>query len=971
MISDHSLLNWHKAAKVPISRDAGPRRDVNAALSGISPPAVAAGPNEGCWAISVSMISALPRSKPIEWKKIMDFVDSFKCLRPLKVGSKTYAYFGLPAAEKNGLKGISRLPFSLKVLLENLLRNEDGRSVTKGEIQAVAQWLKDRTSDREIAFRPARVLMQDFTGVPAVVDLAAMRDAMEHLCGNPKKINPLVPVDLVIDHSVAVNFFGHRDSFKRNVEEEYKQNQERYRFLKWAQLSFENFRVVPPGTGICHQVNLEYLAQTVCSIKAAIKFGDKSNASELAFPDTVVGTDSHTTMVNGLSVLGWGVGGIEAEAAMLGQPYSMLLPEVIGVRLNGKLKEGVTATDLVLTVTQMLRKRGVVGKFVEYFGPGLAGLTIADRATLGNMSPEYGATCGFFPIDDDTIRYLSDTGRPADRIALVAAYAKAQGMYRTKNTPDPVFTDVLKLELSSVEPSLAGPKRPQDRIALKEVKSGFVQAMDKEFNKSGELDKRVPVEGRAHTLGHGDVVIAAITSCTNTSNPSVMIAAGLLAKKAVEKGLAVKPWVKTSLAPGSQVVAEYYEKSGLQKSLDALGFNLVGFGCTTCIGNSGPLPEEISEAVNKNDLVAAAVLSGNRNFEGRVNADVRANYLASPPLVVAYALAGSMQIDIAKAPLGTDKNGRKVYLRDIWPTSREIVSVMRKSISKQMFTRKYADVFKGDALWRKIAVKGGLTYKWDDRSTYVQNPPYFDGMHKRSQPIEDIVDARILGLFLDSITTDHISPAGSIKEESPAGEYLRDHQVRPRDFNQYGTRRGNHQVMMRGTFANIRIKNQMVPGVEGGYTIHYPSRQRMPIYDAAMRYRSDNVSLVVFAGKEYGTGSSRDWAAKGTVLLGIRAVIAQSFERIHRSNLVGMGVVPLVFEEGTSWQTLGLRGDEQVTIRGLHGDLKPHQRLQAEIVAADGGLKRVPLICRIDTADELDYFRNGGILQYVLRRLAA
>jgi aconitate hydratase len=972
MISDHSLLNWHKAAKVPISRDAGLRRDANAALSCASPPPAApAGQSEGFWAISVSMTSALPRPKPTEWKKIMDFVDSFKCLRPLKVGSKTYAYFSLPAAEKNGLKGISRLPFSLKVLLENLLRNEDGRSVTKEEIQAVAQWLKNRTSDREIAFRPARVLMQDFTGVPAVVDLAAMRDAMEHLAGDPKKINPLVPVDLVIDHSVAVNFFGHRDSFKRNVEEEYKQNQERYRFLKWAQLSFENFRVVPPGTGICHQVNLEYLAQTVCSAKAAIKFPDKSAAGALAFPDTVVGTDSHTTMVNGLSVLGWGVGGIEAEAAMLGQPYSMLLPEVIGVRLNGKLKEGVTATDLVLTVTQMLRKRGVVGKFVEYFGPGLAGLTIADRATLGNMSPEYGATCGFFPIDDDTIRYLGDTGRPADRIALVAAYAKAQGMYRTKNTPDPLFTDVLKLELSSVEPSLAGPKRPQDRIALKEVKSGFVQAMDKEFNKAGELDKRVPVEGRTHTLGHGDVVIAAITSCTNTSNPSVMIAAGLLAEKAVEKGLMVKPWVKTSLAPGSQVVAEYYEKSGLQKSLDALGFNLVGFGCTTCIGNSGPLPEEISEAINKSDLVAAAVLSGNRNFEGRVNADVRANYLASPPLVVAYALAGSMQIDVAKAPLGTDKNGRKVYLRDIWPTSREIAAVMRKSINKQMFTRKYADVFKGDALWRKIAVKGGLTYKWDDRSTYVQNPPYFDGMPKRSQPIEDVVDARILGLFLDSITTDHISPAGSIKEESPAGEYLRDHQVRPRDFNQYGTRRGNHQVMMRGTFANIRIKNQMVPGVEGGYTIHYPSRQRMTIYDAAMRYRSENVPLVVFAGKEYGTGSSRDWAAKGTVLLGIRAVIAQSFERIHRSNLVGMGVVPLVFEEGTSWQTLGLRGDEQVTIRGLHGDLKPHQRLQAEIVAADGGLKRVPLICRIDTADELDYFRNGGILQYVLRHLAA
>src|SRR5262245_16333200 len=904
-------------------------------------------------------------------KAVMTSLDSFRCCKTLKVGSKTYAFYSLAAAEKNGLKGISRLPFSMKVLLENLLRHEDGRSVTKEDLQAVAQWLKTKTSEREIAFRPARVLMQDFTGVPAVVDLAAMRDAMKMLGGDAKKINPLVPVDLVIDHSVAVNFFGETGAFKKNVEEEYKQNQERYKFLKWAQRSFSNFRVVPPGTGICHQVNLEYLSQTVWTAKGKIKVDGKEIVAEIAYPDTVVGTDSHTTMVNGLSVLGWGVGGIEAEAAMLGQPYSMVLPEVIGVKLTGKLKEGMTATDLVLTVTQMLRKRGVVGKFVEYFGPGLADLSIADRATLGNMSPEYGATCGIVPIDDDTLKYLRETSRSEARIALVAAYAKAQGMYRTKNTPDPVFTDVLKLELSSVEPSLAGPKRPQDRIALKEVTNGFVQAMDREFNKAGEIDKRVPIEGRSHTLGHGDVVIAAITSCTNTSNPSVMIAAGLLAKKAVERGLTVKPWVKTSLAPGSQVVAEYYEKSGLQKSLDALGFNLVGFGCTTCIGNSGPLPEEISEAVNKSDLVAAAVLSGNRNFEGRVNADVRANYLASPPLVVAYALAGSMQIDIARAPLGTDKNGRKVYLRDIWPSSREIASVMRKSISRQMFTRKYADVFKGDALWRKIALKGGLTYRWDDPSTYVQNPPYFDGMHKRSQPIEDVVDARILGLFLDSITTDHISPAGSIKEESPAGEYLRDHQVRPRDFNQYGTRRGNHQVMMRGTFANIRIKNQMVPGVEGGYTIHYPSRQRMTIYDAAMRYRAENVPLVVFAGKEYGTGSSRDWAAKGTVLLGIRAVIAQSFERIHRSNLVGMGVIPLVFEEGTSWQMLGLRGDEQVTIRGLHGDLKPHQRLQAEIVAADGGLKRVPLICRIDTADELDYFRNGGILQYVLRRLAA
>jgi aconitate hydratase len=903
--------------------------------------------------------------------KVMTSLDSFKCLRPLKVGSKIYAYYSLAVAEKNGLKGISRLPFSLKVLLENLLRNEDGRSVTKEDIQAVAQWLKTKTSEREIPFRPARVLMQDFTGVPAVVDLAAMRDAMKTLGGDPKKINPLVPVDLIIDHSVAVNFYGNAMAFKKNVEEEYKQNQERYRFLKWAQRSFEDFRVVPPGTGICHQVNLEYLSQTVWTSKEKVKFPDKSVATEMAYPDTLVGTDSHTTMVNGLSVLGWGVGGIEAEAAMLGQPYSMVLPEVIGVRLNGKLKEGITATDLVLTVTQMLRKRGVVGKFVEFFGPGLAGLTIADRATLGNMSPEYGATCGFFPIDDDTIRYLRDTARSPDRIALVMAYAKAQGMFRTKNTPDPIFTDVLKLELSSIETSLAGPKRPQDRIALKEVKSGFAQSMDKEFNKAGEMDKRVPVEDRKHTLGHGDVVIAAITSCTNTSNPSVMVAAGLLARKAAAKGLTVKPWVKTSLAPGSQVVAEYLEKSGLQTDLDKLGYNLIGFGCTTCIGNSGPLPPEISKAINDHDLVAAAVLSGNRNFEGRVNADVRANYLASPPLVVAYALAGSMQVDIAKAPLGTDQNGRKVYLKDIWPTGREIADVMRKYINKQMFAKKYADVFKGDANWRKIAVQGALTYPWDRKSTYVQNPPYFSGMAKRPEPLTDIIDARVLGLFLDSITTDHISPAGSIKVDSPAGKYLVDHKVKPIDFNQYGTRRGNHEVMMRGTFANIRIKNQMVRGVEGGVTIHYPSKQRMTIYDAAMRYKTEKVPLVVFAGKEYGSGSSRDWAAKGTILLGVRAVVAQSFERIHRSNLIGMGVIPLVFEEGTSWQTLGLKGDETVTIRGLHGDLKPHQRLMAEIVASDGGLKRVPLICRIDTVDELDYFKNGGILQYVLRRLAA
>jgi aconitate hydratase len=702
-------------------------------------------------------------------------------------------------------------------------------------------------------------------------------------------------------------------------------------------------------------------------------------------------------MVNGLSVLGWGVGGIEAEAAMLGQPYSMVLPEVIGVRLNGKLKEGVTATDLVLTVTQMLRKRGVVGKFVEYFGPGLANLTIADRATLGNMSPEYGATCGFFPIDDDTIRYLADTGRNPERIALVAAYAKAQGMYRTKTTPDPIFTDVLKLELAQVEPSLAGPKRPQDRVALKEVKAGFTTAMVKEFNKGGDgggkdvfelhpsiatapLDKdfskagatkRFPVEGRPHDLGHGDVVIAAITSCTNTSNPSVMVGAGLLARKAVAKGLTVKPWVKTSLAPGSQVVAEYLDKSGLQKDLDKLGYNVVGFGCTTCIGNSGPLDPDISKTINDKDIVAAAVLSGNRNFEGRINADVRANYLASPPLVVAYALAGSMYSDLVKQPLGLDSKGKKVFLRDIWPTSREVNSIIRKTISKQMFTKKYADVFKGDSNWRKITVKGALTYGWDKRSTYVQNPPYFVGMRRHPTQLTDIVDARVLAILLDSITTDHISPAGSIKIDSPAGKYLLDHKVKPADFNQYGTRRGNHEVMMRGTFANIRLKNQMVPGVEGGVTIHYPSRQRMSIYDAAMRYKADKVPLVVFAGKEYGSGSSRDWAAKGVNLLGVRAVVTQSFERIHRSNLIGMGVLPLCFEEGTSVQTLGLKGDEQVTIRGLQGEIKPRQRMFAEIVASDGGLKRVPLTCRIDTLDELDYFKHGGILQYVLRQLVS
>src|SRR6202158_1126389 len=690
----------------------------------------------------------------------MTSLDSFRCCKTLQVGSKTYAYFSLPTAERNGLKGISRLPFSMKVLLENLLRNEDGHTVTKDDIKAFAEWLKTKTSDHEFAFRPARVLMQDFTGVPAVVDLAAMRDAMKALGGDPKKINPLVPVDLVIDHSVAVTFFGNNLAFKKNVDEEYRQNQERYKFLKWAQRSFDNFNVVPPGTGICHQVNLEYLSRVVWSRKDKVKADGKVATLDVAYPDTVVGTDSHTTMVNGLSVLGWGVGGIEAEAAMLGQPLSMVVPEVIGFKFAGKLKEGVTATDLVLTVTEILRKRGVVGKFVEYFGPGLAGLSIADRATLGNMSPEYGATCGIVPIDDDTLKYLRDTGRSEARVALVAAYAKAQGMYRTKSTPDPVFTDVLKLELSSIEPSLAGPKRPQDRVALKEVKAGFAMSMDKEFGKAAEAGKRVPVAGRNHDLGHGDVVIAAITSCTNTSNPSVMVGAGLLARKAAAKGLTAKPWVKTSLAPGSQVVGEYLAQSGLQKDLDKLGFNLVGYGCTTCIGNSGPLPPEISKTINDHDLVAAAVLSGNRNFEGRINQDVRANYLASPPLVVAYAIAGTMNFEFAKTPLGTDRAGKKVFLKDLWPTSREISAVIKRTVTKQVFARKYAHVFKGDAAWSRIAVKSGLTYAWDRRSTYVQNPPYFAQMGRAPGAMTDIVDARILVLFLDSITTDHISPAG-------------------------------------------------------------------------------------------------------------------------------------------------------------------------------------------------------------------
>lgn len=895
----------------------------------------------------------------------MSHIDSFKCRKTLTVGGKDYVYYSLTEAEKNGLTGVSKLPFSMKVLLENLLRFEDDRSVKKSDIEAVAKWLNDRGSaGAEIAYRPARVLMQDFTGVPAVVDLAAMRDGLKALGGDPEKINPLVPVDLVIDHSVIVDEFGNPSAFKANVDLEYQRNGERYRFLKWGQQAFKNFRVVPPGTGICHQVNLEYLAQAVWT--------KEEDGETIAYPDTCVGTDSHTTMVNGLGVLGWGVGGIEAEAAMLGQPVSMLLPEVVGFRLTGKIKEGVTATDLVLTVTQMLRKKGVVGKFVEFFGEGLENMTLADRATIANMGPEYGATCGFFPVDRETLNYMNTTGRDEHRIELVEAYCRAQGMWRDKGAADPVFTDVLELDMGDVVPSMAGPKRPEGRIPLENIGSGFATSLENEYKKTTGQTTRYAVEGEDYDLGHGDVVIAAITSCTNTSNPSVLIAAGLLARNAVAKGLKTKPWVKTSLAPGSQVVAAYLESAGLQKDLDALGFNLVGFGCTTCIGNSGPLPAPISKTINEKGLIAAAVLSGNRNFEGRVSPDVQANYLASPPLVVAHALAGTVTKDLTKEPLGEDKDGNPVYLRDIWPSSQEIQDFIAKNVTRKIFSEKYADVFKGDANWQAVQVPAGQTYAWDDNSTYVQNPPYFVGMGKSAGQIGDVKGARILGLFGDKITTDHISPAGSIKAQSPAGKYLLDHGVGVADFNQYGTRRGNHEVMMRGTFANIRIRNHMLGenGREGGYTIHYPSKEEMSIYDAAMEYKAEGVPLVVFAGVEYGNGSSRDWAAKGTNLLGVKAVIAQSFERIHRSNLVGMGIVPFVFEEGTSWQTLGLKGDEIVTIEGL-ADVRPRQKVEASITYGDGTVKKVPLICRIDTLDELDYMKNGGILQTVLRDLAA
>ena len=889
-------------------------------------------------------------------------LDSFKCRKTLSVGSKTYEYFSLPDAEKNGLTGISRLPYSLKVLLENLLRHEDGRSVKAADIRACAEWLKSKTSKAEIAYRPARVLLQDFTGVPCVVDLAAMRDAMQTMGGDPSKINPLVPVDLVIDHSVQVDHFGTADAFRKNVELEYERNKERYEFLRWGGSAFNNFQVVPPGTGICHQVNLEYLAQTVWTKPA-------KGSIEQAFPDTCIGTDSHTTMVNGLAVLGWGVGGIEAEAAMLGQPVAMVIPEVIGFRLKGKLKEGLTATDLVLTCTQMLRKRGVVEKFVEFFGDGLDHLSLEDRATIANMAPEYGATCGFFPVDADTIKYLKATGRKADRVALVEAYAKAQGMWRD-TSHEPVYTDILELDLATVEPSMAGPKRPQDRIALKDARPGFAKDLPT-IVKGASLGEKQKVDGHGYELGHGDVVIAAITSCTNTSNPSVLIGAGLVARNARAKGLKVKPWVKTSFAPGSQVVTDYIAKAGLQDDLDALGFNLTGYGCTVCIGNTGPLPEHVSKAIHDGDLVAAAVLSGNRNFEGRVHAEVKANYLASPPLVVAYAIAGTMNLDLTKEPLGKGSDGRDVFLKDIWPSTQEIADTVRACVTPDTFARRYSDVFKGDAKWQGMGkARASLTYGWNSVSTYVANPPYFDGITMEPKPVGNIVDARILGMFGDSITTDHISPAGSIKKDGPAGTYLIERQVRPADFNSFGARRGNHEVMMRGTFANIRIKNLMLGGKEGGNTLYVPSAKEMSIYDAAMAYKNAGTPLVIFAGKEYGTGSSRDWAAKGTALLGVKAVVCQSFERIHRSNLVGMGVLPLVFKDGMDIASLGLKGDETVTIAGLES-LKPRQDVKVEIVSADGKKREITVLCRIDTEDEMSYYRHGGILPYVLRNLAA
>ncbi|MCP3735238.1 aconitate hydratase AcnA [Sphingomonas sp. RP10(2022)] len=888
--------------------------------------------------------------------------DSLNTRTTLDVGGKTYAYYSLDkAAAKFG--DISRLPFSMKVLLENMLRFEDGKTVTEADVQAIVDWQQERRSDREIQYRPARVLMQDFTGVPCVVDLAAMRDAITKLGGDAAKINPQVPVHLVIDHSVMVDEFGTPQAFEENVDLEYQRNGERYEFLKWGSAALDNFKVVPPGTGICHQVNLEYIGQAVWSSDSVGEHGD---GTPVAYPDTLVGTDSHTTMINGLGVLGWGVGGIEAEAAMLGQPVSMLIPEVVGFKLTGALREGITATDLVLTVTQMLRAKGVVGRFVEFFGPGLSSMTLADRATIANMAPEYGATCGFFPIDDKTMDYMRLTARSEENVALVEAYAKANGFWRHDDAPEPVFTDTLELDMGTVTASLAGPKRPQDRVSLGKVDEVFNGDLFKIYHK--ERAVRVDVPDRGHDIGDGDVVIAAITSCTNTSNPSVLVAAGLVARKANALGLKPKPWVKTSLAPGSQVVTDYLNKAGLTADLDALGFNLVGYGCTTCIGNSGPLPGPISTAINENDLVAASVLSGNRNFEGRVSADVRANFLASPPLVVAYALKGTVTLDMTETPLGQGTDGQDVYLKDVWPTNQEVADVMAANIDDTMFRSRYGNVYAGDAKWQAIDVTESDTYAWPSGSTYVANPPYFDGLEMTPKPVTDIIEAKPLAILGDSITTDHISPAGSIKADSPAGKWLMERQVSRADFNSYGARRGNDHVMVRGTFANIRIRNEMVPGIEGGMTKF--DGETMPIFDAAMRHKENGTPLVIVAGKEYGTGSSRDWAAKGTNLLGVRAVITESFERIHRSNLVGMGVLPLQFAEGVTRETLRLDGSETFTITGV-ASLRPRQTVEVTLTRANGVAETFETRCRIDTVNELEYFLNGGILQYVLRNLAA
>jgi aconitate hydratase len=892
--------------------------------------------------------------------------DSYKTKKTLKIGKKTYIFNSLKLAEKNGLKNISSLPFSIKILLENLIRNEDGVTVTSNDIKTFSKWKKDKKIDLEINFRPARVLMQDFTGVPAVVDLAAMRAAMKNLKSDPKKINPLTPVDLVIDHSVMVDKFGTVGAFKANVDLEYKRNIERYEFLRWGQKSFDNFRVVPPGTGICHQVNLENLARTVWSDKKKIE----GKLVNLAYPDTVVGTDSHTTMINGLSVLGWGVGGIEAEAAMLGQPISMVVPDVVGFEIVGKLKEGTTATDLVLTITEILRKKGVVSKFVEFFGSGLKDLPVADRATIANMAPEYGATCGIFPIDNETIKFLESTGRPKDDIALTKKYAMEQGMWEShgkKNTT--VYTTKLKLDLNSIVPCLSGPKRPQDKIELPNVAKSFNNSLKNDF-KINTTSKVSKVKNKDFTIDHGHVAIAAITSCTNTSNPSVMIGAGILAKKAYKLGLRTKPWVKTSLAPGSKVVTDYLVKSGTQKYLDHLGFQLVGFGCTTCIGNSGPLDENIANTISQNDLIVSGVLSGNRNFEGRINPHVKANYLASPPLVVAYALAGSTKINITKEPIGKNKSGKEIYLKDIWPTSKEIKKMMEKTINSKLYSNRYKNVFSGDAKWKKVKASSGLTYAWNKKSTYVQHPPYFENMKLSGGNINNVVNANILGIFGDSVTTDHISPAGSIKTDGPAGEYLKNKSVKVHDFNSFGARRGNHEIMMRGTFSNIRIKNEMLEGIEGGYTCHYPSKNQMSIFDASIKYQKSKTPLVIFSGKDYGMGSSRDWAAKGTNLLGVKAVIAESYERIHRSNLVGMGVLPLQFTNGENRKSLKLKGSEIVSITGLDKDLTPNMQLTMSIKYASGKTLTSKVNCLIKTENEVEYLQTGGILQFVLKNLA-